>query len=88
MLIGKHQVWVKEVTELVVSLEGFSLVHQAKEQFIVTHVPLRWSWNYIYKLYQRKVDMDTWNAVKSVLADVSSISPSSEQRGLKPTDEG
>ena len=31
--------------------------------------------------YQRKVDVDMLNAVKSVLADVSSISPSSEQRG-------
>ena len=31
-------------------------------------------------MYQRKVDVDMLNAVKSVLADVSSISPSSEQR--------
>ena len=32
-------------------------------------------------MYQRKVDVDTLNAVKSVLADVSSrVSPSSEQR--------
>ena len=30
--------------------------------------------------YQRKVDVDMLNAVKSVLADISSISPSSEQR--------
>ena len=34
-------------------------------------------------MYQRKVDVDMLNAVKSVLADVSSISPSSE-----PSDEG
>ena len=33
-------------------------------------------------MYQRKVDVDMLNAVKSVLADVSSVSPSSEQRGL------
>ena len=32
-------------------------------------------------MYQRKVDVDTLNAVKSVLADVSSVSPSSEQSG-------
>ena len=32
-------------------------------------------------MYQRKVDVDMLNAVKSVLADVSSVSPSSEQRG-------
>ena len=31
-------------------------------------------------MYQRKVDMDMLNAIKSVLADVSSVSPSSEQR--------
>ena len=29
-------------------------------------------------MYQRKVDEDMLNVVKSVLADVSSISPSSE----------
>ena len=32
-------------------------------------------------MYQCKVDVDMLNAVKSVLADVSSVSPSSEQRG-------
>ena len=31
-------------------------------------------------MYQRKVDVDMLNVVKSVLADVSSVSPSSEQR--------
>ena len=31
-------------------------------------------------MHQRKVDVDMLNAVKSVLADVSSVSPSSEQR--------
>ena len=31
-------------------------------------------------MYQRKVDVDMLNAVKSVLADVSSVSPLSEQR--------
>ena len=31
-------------------------------------------------MYQRKVDMDMLNALKSVLASVSSVSPSSEQR--------
>ena len=31
-------------------------------------------------MYQRKVDVDMLNVVKSVLADVSSFSPSSEQR--------
>ena len=31
-------------------------------------------------LYQRKVDVDILNAVKSVLADVLSVSPLSEQR--------
>ena len=30
-------------------------------------------------MYQRKVDVDILNAVRSVLADVSSVSPSSEQ---------
>ena len=30
-------------------------------------------------MYQRKVDVDMLNTVKSVLADVSSVSPSSEQ---------
>ena len=33
-------------------------------------------------MYQRKVDVDMLNAVKSVLADVSSVSPSSFQRYL------
>ena len=32
------------------------------------------------ELYQREVDVDMLNAVKSLLADVSNISPSSEQR--------
>ena len=32
------------------------------------------------RMYQRKVDVDMLNVVKSVLADVSSVSPSSEQR--------
>ena len=32
-------------------------------------------------MYQRKVDVNMLNAVKSVLADVSSIRPSLEQRG-------
>ena len=31
-------------------------------------------------MYQRKVDLDMLNAVKIKLADVSSVSPSSEQR--------
>ena len=31
-------------------------------------------------MYQRKVDVDILNAIKSVLADVSSVSASSEQR--------
>ena len=31
-------------------------------------------------MYQRKVDVDMLNAVKCVLADVSSVSPSSEQK--------
>ena len=30
-------------------------------------------------MYQRKVDEDMLNAVKSVLADILSVSPSSEQ---------
>ena len=33
-------------------------------------------------MYQRKVDVDMLNTVKSVLTDVSSVSPSSEQRAL------
>ena len=37
-------------------------------------------------MYQCNVDVDMLNAVKSVLADVSSVSPSSEQRQSK--DEG
>ena len=32
-------------------------------------------------MYQRQVDVDILNAVKNVLADVSSVSPSSEPRG-------
>ena len=31
-------------------------------------------------MYQHKVDVDMLNAVKSVLANVSSVSPLSEQR--------
>ena len=34
------------------------------------------------EMYQRKVDVDMLNAVKSVLADVSSVSPLSEQRDM------
>ena len=37
--------------------------------------------SYIYgTMYQCKVDVDMLNAVESVLAEVSSVSPSSEQR--------
>ena len=32
-----------------------------------------------HTMYQRKVDEDMLNAVKSMLADVLSVSPSSEQ---------
>ena len=35
-------------------------------------------------MYQRKVDVDMLNAVKSVLADVSSVGPSSEESFCKP----
>ena len=35
------------------------------------------------RMYQHKVDVDMLNAVKSVLADILSISPSSEQRKIK-----
>ena len=35
-------------------------------------------------MYQRKVYVDILNAIKSVLADVSSVSPLSEQRTLVP----
>ena len=31
-------------------------------------------------MYQREVDVDMLNAVKSLLADISSVSPSSEQK--------
>ena len=33
-----------------------------------------------HTMYQRKVDVDMLNAVKSVLADVSSVSPSSAEQ--------
>ena len=33
-------------------------------------------------MYQRKVDVDMLNAVKSMLADVSSVRPSSEQSSM------
>ena len=32
-------------------------------------------------MYQHKVDLDMLNAIKSVLADISSVSPLSERRG-------
>ena len=37
------------------------------------------------RMYQRKVDVDMLNAVKSVLADVPNVSPSSEQRAKQTT---
>ena len=39
-------------------------------------------------MYQRKVDVDMLNAVKSVLEDVSSVSLSSEQNPNFCSDEG
>ena len=36
-------------------------------------------------MYQRKVDVDMLNVVKSALADISSISPLSEERALVGT---
>ena len=44
-------------------------------------VPVRTSFN----VSGHKVDVDMLNAVKSVLADVSSVSPSSEQRIILKT---
>ena len=42
-----------------------------------------------HTMYQLKVDVDMLNAIKSVLADVSSISPMSEQRAARVcSDEG
>ena len=35
------------------------------------------------RMYQREVDVDMLNAVKSLLADVLSVSPSSEQKCCK-----
>ena len=49
-------------------------------------VPVRTSfglWRCGGTMYQCKVDVDMLNAVKNALADISSISPSSEQRGLR-----
>ena len=37
-------------------------------------------WTAKRRMYQRDVDVDMLNAVKNLLADVSSVSPSSEQR--------
>ena len=39
-------------------------------------------------MYQRMVDVDMLNTVKSVLADVSSVIPSSEQRATLCSNEG
>ena len=39
-------------------------------------------------MYQRKVNVDMLNTVKSVLVDVSSVSPSSEQKEHSCSDEG
>ena len=44
-----------------------------------TSLGLRWRGGIKRTMYQRKVDVDMLNAVKSMFADVSSISPSSEQ---------
>ena len=48
-------------------------------------VPVRTSFGVAVKcrVYQRKVDVNMLNAVKSMLADVSSVSPSSEQRVVR-----
>ena len=35
-----------------------------------------------HTMYQRKVDVDMLDAVKSVLSDVSSVSPSSKQKSF------
>ena len=40
------------------------------------------------RIYQCEVDVDMLNAIKSLLADVSSVSPSSEQRVTLCSDEG
>ena len=42
--------------------------------------PLRHSIKFKRGMYQPEVDVDMLNAIKSLLADVSSVSPSSEQR--------
>ena len=64
----KLSVWTKITMELYWSLLELVLVCVS---VVVKHT-----------MYQCKVDVDMLNAVKSVLADLWSISPSSEQRGL------
>ena len=46
------------------------------------HFSLKWAY-LLGRMYRRKVDVDMLNAIKSVLADVSSVSPLSEERAFK-----
>ena len=46
---------------------------------VITSFGLHWHSGKLHTMYQRKVDVDMLNAVKSVLADISSMSPLSEQ---------
>ena len=45
-----------------------------------TSFGLCWCSSTEHGMYQRKVDLDILNAIKIKLADISSVSPSSEQR--------
>ena len=53
-----------------------------KKYWMLSETFLVLDWAFSHTMYQRKVDVDMQNAVKSMLADVSSVSPSSEQREL------
>ena len=75
----------QDLTTPIIS-DMFSIFQSTTTKLIILYVSKTYwltvqQWMIQRGMYQRKVDVDMLNAVKSVLADVSSVSPSSEQRG-------
>ena len=65
-------------TRMTVATQNDRVSTQLRASLCVLFTIWRWPMGSNHRMYQREVDVDTPNAVKSVLANVSSVSPSSE----------
>ena len=68
-----NNLWTFGYKSLVLQIQSLT-ISKYQESVVLRNFSLKST------MYQRKIDVDMLNAVKSVLADVLSVSPSSEQR--------